>query len=769
MQKSLKSSTFTGKSRSSPPGTTETIVIAKSTKSINSTTSRPSSGRKQSRPSSGRKQNRPSPGRKQSRPQSGCNKNRHLLPPTLLSPVPGYVSVRVKKMMKGFGFGLVSGEEHDVWFKTTPDNRISGDNNALCVGDIFWGKLVKARNGKIQLHQIMSNEFMNREDVNKILEASRYKNVSQLDKLSTSVTKSVCKIEAKPSVFERELSHLLNTFRGILGSSKLCLNQGTIQIPMTCPKNMVDFFVQVINKDVTDDDVKNLTAKEFARFELDIQEYVKGKKGMGSLSIRQRKQFKRKPITRSQLLPLMDNVDFVDTMFRWVEKNDLLAMFFRTRKTVDVKVTSGDKVYEVPVAFKNIVSMRSSKHGTSPIQVIRQLMTSSVSIHCDHPTALRIQMGTVGEFALAVISRLNQETRVAVQPILRDALENVLRTLRCSSDFIREEGLNVTYNRCFSALKFVGITSAQCGQDYLRSTTDKKQFLTALIAQLSLTTHQSFRLEQSYFGKMVMPFCLGKWTNSDELLKVRAKEKILGFIRMLRTRKVFLMHKRAVAISLEYTKELLQVVKENEQSKTERVVEKVSKHRRQGSVFKVSHKKKSPTQILKQQLKFISCRSHEERIASFPTGYGQTVAEMRERHMNRISADDTGKFISVCPDVPDLREFLCSKPDPVEVKAKDEKVVPYTMVYTEFMERDRVKQNVRGAKIARDISAKRREQEIDETMCDYELSYEDAAFYVDNRDMVDGSYGSSIQEKIDDAHMYLDGPDEDEDYWNDEY
>ena len=758
-----ESCTFAGKSRSSPSGTTETIVQAAANKSINSPLSFAGAARGASRPTSGRNN--------QSRPTSG-RKHQPLSAPTMSSPVHGYVSARVKKMMNGFGFALVCGEERDVWFKTTPDNRISGDNNALRVGEIFWGKLVKAKNGKMQLHQIMSNEFMNREDVKEILEASRYKNVSQLDKLNSSVTKSVCKIEAKPSVFERELSHLLNTFRGILGSSKLCLNQGIIQIPMTCHKNMVDFFVKVINKDVTDDDVKNLTAKEFVRFELNIQEYVKGKKGMGSLSIRQRKQVNRKPITCSQLLPLMDNVDFVSTMFRWVEKNDLLAMFYRTCKTVDVKVTSGDKVYEVPIAFKNIVSMCSSKHGTSSIQVIRQLMTSSVSIHCDHPIALRIQMGTVGEFALAVISRLNQETRVAVQPILRDALENVLRTLRCSSDFINEEGLNVTYNRCFSALKFVGITSAQCGQDYLRSTTDKKQFLTALIAQLSLTTHQSFRLEQSYFGKMVMPFCLGKWTNSDELRKVRAKEKILGFIRMLRTRKVFLMHKRAVAIPLDYTKELLQAVRENELSKTERVVEKVSKHRRQGSVFKVSHRKKSSTQILTQQLKFISCRSHEERIESFPTGYGQTVAEMRERHRNRIEADDTGKFISVCPDVPDLREFLCSKPEPVEVKAKDEKVVPYTMVYTAFMERDRVKQNVRGAKIARDISAKRREQEIDETMCDYELSYEDAAFYVDNRDMVDGSYGSSIMEKIDDAHMYLDGPDEfdkDEDYWNDEY
>ena len=663
-------------------------------------------------------------------------------------------------MMNGFGFALVYGEERDVWFKTTPDNRISGDNNALRVGDTIWGKLVRAKNGKMQLHQIMSNEFMNREDVNEILEASRYKNMSQLDKLKSSFDKIARKIEAKPSVFKRELGYLLNTFRGILGSSKLCLNQGTIQIPMTCPKNMVDFFVKVINKDVTDDDVKNLTAEEFACFELDIQKYVKGKKGRGSLSIRQRKQFNRKPIKRSQLLPLMDNVDFVSTMFRWVEKNDLLAMFFRTCKTVDVKVTSGDKVYEVPVDFKNIISMGSSKHGTSPIQVIRQLMTSSVSIHYDHPTALRIQMGTVGEFALAVISRLNQETRVAIQPILRDALENVLRTLRCSSDFINDEGLNVTYNRCFSALKFVGITSAQCGQDYLRSTTDKKQFLTALIAQLSLTTHQSFRLEQSYFGKMVMPFCLGKWTNSDELHKVRAKEKILGFIRMLRTRKVFLMHKRAVAISLDYTKELLQVVKENEQSKTERVVDRVSKHKRQGSVFKVSHRKKSPTQILKQQLKFISCRSHEERIASFPTGYGQTVAEMRERHRKRIEADDTGKFISKCPDVPDLRELLCSKPEPVEVKAKDEKVGPFAMVYTEFMERDRLKQGANRAKITRMIASKRREQEIDMIMHDYELSYEDAVFYVDNMNLVDGSYGSSIMEKIDDAHRYLDGPDE---------
>jgi hypothetical protein len=71
-----ESCTFTGKSRFSPSGTTETIEIAISIASINSTTSRPTSGRNnQSRPTSGRNnQSRPTSGRNnQSRPTSGRN------------------------------------------------------------------------------------------------------------------------------------------------------------------------------------------------------------------------------------------------------------------------------------------------------------------------------------------------------------------------------------------------------------------------------------------------------------------------------------------------------------------------------------------------------------------------------------------------------------------------------------------------------------------------------------------------------------------------
>ena len=66
-------------------------------------------------------------------------------------------------------------------------------------------------------------------------------------------------------------------------------------------------------------------------------------------------------------------------------------------------------------------------------------------------------------------------------------------------------------------------------------------------------------------------------------------------------------------------------------------------------------------------------------------------------------------------------------------------------------------------------------------MEEFELSPEDAEFYLDNKELVDISYGSSLRERIDEAHMYLNGSgefeefdededeDEDDEYWNDEY
>ena len=79
-----ESCTFTGKSRFSPSGTTETIEIANSIASINSTactfssTSRPPSGHNTSRPPSGHNTSRPPSGRNQHSPPSGHHTSRPL-------------------------------------------------------------------------------------------------------------------------------------------------------------------------------------------------------------------------------------------------------------------------------------------------------------------------------------------------------------------------------------------------------------------------------------------------------------------------------------------------------------------------------------------------------------------------------------------------------------------------------------------------------------------------------------------------------------------
>ena len=185
-------------------------------------------------------------------------------------------------------------------------------------------------------------------------------------------------------------------------------------------------------------------------------------------------------------------------------------MFSKTFKTAEVMITCDGDVYNVPITFDNVIKMCGAECGLSPIETIRCLMESSVTISYSHPVAIKIQMGTVGEALLAIVSRLKPATRVAVQLILRDELEKSLKSLRCSSYFINSDGLNLSFNNCFSALKWIGTASASSGQDYIRSTTDIKRPISVLIAQLSETTHKSFKLEQSFFGKMVRPFYSGK-------------------------------------------------------------------------------------------------------------------------------------------------------------------------------------------------------------------------------------------------------------------
>ena len=177
--------------------------------------SRPRKGGSGSRPRHGGSGSRPRHGGSRSRPRNGGSGSRsrpRISAPTLPSPIPDYVSARVKKLItaKDCGFALVDGVEGDVYFRTSSNNRIPGDNAVIGDGHIIWGKLVKTKSGKMQLHQIMSNEFMNLPEISSISQALHYKEVSSLARLDADATAAASKIDGNHRNFSKRLEYFLN-------------------------------------------------------------------------------------------------------------------------------------------------------------------------------------------------------------------------------------------------------------------------------------------------------------------------------------------------------------------------------------------------------------------------------------------------------------------------------------------------------------------------------------------------------------------------------
>ena len=216
---------------------------------------------------------------------------------------------------------------------------------------------------------------------------------------------------------------------------------------------------------------------------------------------------------------------------------------------------------------------------------------------------------------LAIMSRLNKETRIHLQPTIQAGLLSSLTSLKCNSQFVDDDGkdLKVNYSTCFGALKHIGTSASRCGQNDVRSTTCKKNFIGSFVAQLALTAHKSDKLENSVYGSEVKPFCLNTRTNSQALKEYRASRKIYDWMRMIRSRKTFLLHMCSVHEIFEY------------------------------------------------QCYARNSDWPDKYFHSYMTIYGQTVGELRARHYKRIVEEDVDDFKLKEPIVPDLREFLFSK------------------------------------------------------------------------------------------------------------
>ena len=640
----------------------------------------------------------------------------------------------------------------DVWCNLT--RRVHGDVGRVSRGDIVWGKVVNVK-GKNQLHSMVSDNLIRHRYVTTVLEALGFKDISQLGKYQTEVDKVSEKIESNPRKLTQKLKNYLKDWKNLFGCPGLRFT-GSIEIPSIPNAIMVNFIVNALNHQISDKKGFNATASQFKDFGLDISPYTKEK--LATMSKADQKRFRRNLVSKKDVSPLMCNAEFLDTMFSWIETNDLVAKIYSVCKTVDVMVTSKGVEYNVPSPFNWIVGMAAEHNSKSHVEVIRRLMAGPLTCSFQYPMYVKVQMGTVGEFILSIMSRLSSETRVAVQPVFQEKMKEMLLSLRSQSNFVSGDELTVGYDKCFAALKFLGMNSSSCGQDNLRSTTDMKDFVKSFVAQLSITCHQAHKLKSSFFGKMVMPFCLGSRTNSTEVLKMRASERIFGFIRMLRARKVFQMHLRSVARPVEHMVYVLKALRETEAKPV--------------NIFK----KPSDSQIFTKQVEFICSTYWKDQFDNIRTGYGASVSEMRERHRNRIAREDTGDFIGVCPDVPDLREFLFSKPAPVEEVSKPVETPMVSMKMTTFMKRELEAAKAKGVKIAAQQKAKRAKRIAEEEAYENELSFEDEQFYLKHMDLVNSKMGT-LQQRIDQVWDELEaekfGPvwseSEDDDYWYDEY
>lgn len=591
--------------------------------------------------------------------------------------------------------------------------------------DVVYGisKMVKT---KYQFHNVVSAAFFNGPNFHQVAKANKCKSlITVLGKTDKAIKRGVEMINKKPKLLKKAINLVMNNKDVLLGKPDLKINS-SLQVPQFENKNMIKFLKGVLNTDVPDTVLdksqpkKNKTAAVFNKFGLEIQEYTNDEFGIyhKSLSNRDKKKFTKTIVSEDNIRKLMDNKDFITTMKDWVNTNNFLNCFYT--RIAPFTWVNADSI-EVPASTKNVIDFLASKKGVTPTDMLFSLFVRNVEHNLMYPFALKVHSGSVGELVLAIMSKVSDETRMAIQPIMQDTLKKSLESLCIDNGFVENDELKVNFRNVIYALKHIGRSSSHSGQDTIRSTTNKNNILGSFIAQLVITshTHKSEKLDNSLYGNKVNPFCLNTWTNSEELKKHRAMMKIRGWVNMLRLRKIFKMHLVAVEQILE----------------------------------------------LHSLPNVPECSSETWRyfIANIRTSYGPTVKEMRIRHYKRMLEENIGPLKSQVPIVQDLRTFLFNQEDDTKNKKFESSEVESSesaMVDEQWMKRERLAQTKKSFIISRNQKDKRRLQEIKDEIYNYDISEDDAKFYVMNRNLVDNSYGDTLEEKLDNAHFELENDDE---------
>ena len=597
----------------------------------------------------------------------------------------------------------------------------------LQVYDVVYG-IHKVTNKGEQFHTVAKDKFFNHSEFEDVLMACKCKSISAIRKIEKIIKKTTARINENPTNYLNILNSVIhNKKKKLLFGEPYLRIEKTLDVPQINNNDMTLFIVGILNTEVLDKSQPdiNQTAIVFNAFGLDIQKYTM--KALKNVSQKFRKVNRKERIKEDNINPLMNNIKFLTTMKNWVIKNNFLNCFYTYVKKY-TWVTADD--IDVPVLTQNVINFLAKQKQVTPTDMLFSLYFVEVNYISTLPFALKFYFDSVGVFIFAIMSRLEETIRLALQPIMQEALKKSIESLCLDNGFIKNDELDVNYKNIIYAFKHIGRAASHCGQDSVRSTTDMNNLLSSFIAQLVMTSHEhkSDKLNNSLYGTQVNSFCLDTWTNSDELKKYRAMIKIREWINMLRIRRVFKMH----LVSVKQIMKLHSISVNSE----------------------------------------CSSKSWRDFITNFQTSYGLTVKELRVRHRDRISEENIGPLKITRPNIPDLRTYLFS-PEEKKEEEEEEKCSKFMMVDEPWMKRERVAQNVKNSRISKTHAAKRCLIEIKDEIYYNDISEADAKFYVKNRSLVDRCDGDTFEEKIDNAYKFLENDDDslcsDESDYDEEY
>ena len=287
---------------------------------------------------------------------------------------------------------VMSNSGDEVYFRK--DELIS----SVRVGSLIWG-ILKTVRGNLQLHNVVSDELIQMTNFSEIQSALKLKELNGVMTTSLNMIDSCAEniIQNPDNAYALIRKALSKTMHG---KPKLRYS-GMFGVNNISSNDMFKFILGVLNTDVHDTTryaaekaskseedkspvvMYNKTANVFGRW-VDIQKVVNSSDGIGKLSKRMQKLARRRLVSKSDIVNLIDNDEFMATMEHWVESEGYTPYFFSSVREY-INVTTND--YQLPIPTKDVVSILAKVNSvTLTRQLFSLLRLDSVLISSSHLT-----------------------------------------------------------------------------------------------------------------------------------------------------------------------------------------------------------------------------------------------------------------------------------------------------------------------------------------------------------------------------------------------